>query len=305
VLKDTILAVLNAEARSLGAEPVTERALEDWIYEELLEKPTEKGLAGGGSEWRYSPIALGAGLEIVRLKASRPSRRNSELRLRLWLLDFDVPIERIAEDLESEFSRLLRRRIFRNPFRYDAKSGHDLSELEKERERRRAGQLDPTLVDAGWELPTDDLLKLVWESISDPTKISQFLKSFDALVSPYLSEQGQAIFAVFLNSLEPYVDVAGLLGAPDEIEKSGLGSLPAVNERDLAKGRRLYQFALAMADWAARGAEFFPPDVPPALGEALSKIARTLHNSDEWCVAGLAICSVAAHRAIPTVSRPK
>ena len=32
---------------------------------------------------------------------------NSELRLRLWLLDFDVPIERIAEDLELEFSRLL------------------------------------------------------------------------------------------------------------------------------------------------------------------------------------------------------
>jgi hypothetical protein len=298
MLRQTMLEVLNAEARALGAPPINDRTLEDWFHEGLFERPTQKGLSGGGSEGLYSPAALRAALAVVRLKASNPQRRNAVLRIRLWLLGFDVPTDQIADDLESEFSRLLRRRFFRNPFRYDAESGHDLSEREKERERRRAGQLDPTLVDAGWELPPDDLLKLVWESISDPTKASQFLKSLDAVISPYLSEQGRAIFAVFLSTLEPYVDVAGLFGAPDEIEKSGLEALRAVKEGDLTKGRRAYQFALAMADCAARGNEFLPPNVPPALGEALSKIARTLRESDEWCVTGLAACCVAASRAI-------
>ena len=295
--KETLLEVLNAEARSLGSPSITDRMLRDWILEDLFPGPTEKGLGrGSGSEWRYSPAALKAALEVVKLKASDPKRRNTVLRIRLWLLGFDVPIDRIAEDLESAFSRLLGRSFFRNPFRYDASSGRGLSEREQERERRRAGPLDPTFIDAGWEVPTDDLLRVIWESISDPAEVSQFLKSLDALVSPYLSEQGQAIFAVFLSGLEPYVDVAGLFGAPDEIGESGLEALAAISEGDLMKGRRLYQFALAMADCAGRGAEFLPPTVTPALGEALSKTARTLRESDEWSVAGLAACAIAASR---------
>ena len=297
MLKDTILAVLNAEARSLGADPVTERALEDWISEDLFKGPTEKGLAGGGSEWRYSPATLRAALEVVRLKASSPERRNAVLRVRLCLLGFYVPTNRIAEDLESEFSRLLHRRVFRNPFRYDANSGDDLSEREKEVERRRAGPLDPAFVDAGLELLTDDLLRLIWESVSDPTGPSKFLNVVDQRLSPFLSEKGRAILADFFKGVEPHIDLAGLFGAPDEIGESGLEALAAINEGDLMKGRRLYQFALAMADCAARGNEFLPPTVTPALGEALSKIARTLSESDEWCIAGLAACSIAAHRA--------
>jgi hypothetical protein len=81
------------------------------------------------------------------------------VRIRLWLLDFFIPINRIKEDLESEFSRFLRQHFFRHPFHYDAESGDDISEHEKERERRRAGPLDPAFVDAGMELPRDDLLK--------------------------------------------------------------------------------------------------------------------------------------------------
>lgn len=294
--KDTILAVLNGEARSLGAEPVTERALEDWIFEELLPGPTPKSLGRHGSERMYSPAALSAALKVVKLKAADPTQRNTVLRIRLWLLGFDVPTHRIANDLRSEFSRLLHRHFFRDPFRYDA-SGEHISEREKARERRRAGPLDPTFVDAGLELPADDLLRLVWELVSDPTKASQFLKSLDALVSPYLSGQGKAIFAVFLSGLEPYVDVAGLFGADDEIEKSGLEALAAIKEEDLMKGRRLYQFALAMSDCAERGIEFLPPDIPPAFGEAASKTNRTLRESDEWCVAGLASLAIAASRA--------
>jgi hypothetical protein len=292
-----LLEVLNAEARFLGAQPVSDRVLEDWFYEDLLLRPIEKGLAGGGSEWRYSPDAIRAALAVVRLKGSTPSRRNSVVRIRLWLLDFFVPINRIKEDLESEFSRFLRRHFFRHPFHYDAESGDDISELEKEREQRRAGSLDSTFVDAGMELERDDLLRLIWEAISDPVGSSQFLKTLDQLVSPFLSEKGRAIFANVLKGAEPYVDVAGLFGAPDEIGKSGLKALAAVNQADLIKGRRLYQFGLAMADCASRGNEFLPPNLSPALGEALSKTARTLRESDEWCIIGLAVCAIAVSRA--------
>jgi hypothetical protein len=83
-----------------------------------------------------------------------------------------------------------------------------------------------------------------------------------------------------------------------------LEALATIGEGDLLKGRRFYQFALAMADCGARGGEFLPPDVEPALSEALSKIARSLRDSDEWCVVGLAVCSIAAHRAI-SASRPE
>ena len=199
--------------------------------------------------------------------------------------------------MESEFSRALHRRFFRNPFRYDASSSADLSEREKEKERRRAGPLDPTFVDAGLELPRDDLLGLMWECVSDPTGPSKFLDVLDELLSPLLSEKGRAILADFLKGVERYVDAAGLFGNPDEIEKSGLEALAAVKEADLMKGRRLYQFVLAMADCAARGTEFLPPDIPPAFGEAASKTNRTLRESDEWCVAGLAACAIVASRA--------
>lgn len=197
-----------------------------------------------------------------------------------------------------EFRRVLERRIFRNPFRYDAELGHDLSDREKESERRRAGPLDPTFIAAGWELPTDDLLGLIWESVSDPSGPSKFLNVLDRLVSPYISEKGRELLADFLKGLERYIDVAGLFGADDEIGKSGLEALAAVNDRHLLQGRRLYQFALAMADCAAQVDEFLPPNISSASGDPLSKIARTLRESDEWCIVALAVCAITVRRAV-------
>jgi hypothetical protein len=142
LLTQTVLDVLNAEAESLGAPLVSNRTLEDWISEKLLPRPLQKSLGRHGSEWTHSPASLKAALEVIRFKSLDPNRRNTVLRIRLWLLGFDVSINQIAEDLESEFSRLLCRNIFRRPLRYDAKSGEDISVRDKDRERRRAGTLD-------------------------------------------------------------------------------------------------------------------------------------------------------------------
>jgi hypothetical protein len=221
LLRQTVLEVLNGEARSLNTPPVSDRMLEDWISENLLPAPVSKSLGRHGSEWMYSPASLKAALEVVGLKASGPKRRNTVLRIRLWLRGFDVPIGRIADDLKSEFRRALHRHFFRNPFRYDASTGADLSEREKENERRRAGQLDPTFVDAELELPQDDILRLSWEATSDRVRSSDYLSTLDHVVSPFLSERGRGALDVFLKSIEPYIDTSGLLGNPDEIERSG------------------------------------------------------------------------------------
>ena len=77
VLRETFLSVLNAETRSVGAAQITERTLEDWIFEDLFEGPTEKGLAGGGSEWRYSPAAIRAALEVVETEGVEPRSQES------------------------------------------------------------------------------------------------------------------------------------------------------------------------------------------------------------------------------------
>ena len=166
--RETLLEVLNAEARSLSSPTITERMLRDWIVEDLIPGPTEKGLGRGlGSERRYSPGALAAGLEVVRLKASG-TRRNVALRVRLWLLDFTVPTDRITEDISSEYDRLLRRGFFRNPLRYDAHSNEEYSEREIQAELRRAGPPDADLAAAGLVPPSGDLLnvasELVWGS---------------------------------------------------------------------------------------------------------------------------------------------
>jgi hypothetical protein len=194
LLTQTILDVLNAEAESLGGPRVSSRTLEDWISEKLLPGPLQNSLGRHGSEWKYTPAFLKAALEVIKFKAIDPNRRNSVLRIRLWLLGFDISIKRIAEDLESEFNRLLRRNMFRNPLRYHATSGEDISVRDKDRERRRAGTLDPAFIDAGFELPRDDLLRLAWEAISDPVRSSRFFQMLDHLVSPLLSEGGQGFF---------------------------------------------------------------------------------------------------------------
>ena len=295
---ETVLEVLNAEARSLSSPAITDRMLRDWIAEDLFPGPTERGLGRGlGSERRYSPAALAAGLEVVRLRASGP-RRNATVRLRLWLLDFNVPIDRITEDLRSEFDRLLRRGFFRNPLRYDAHSDEKYSEREIQAELRRAGPLDPDLAAAGLPPPSSDILNLASELVWGSEASTQLLTALETRISPFASEKGREALSEFLRGLKPYVATSGLFGSPDEIEKSGLEALATVGEGDLLKGRRFYQFILAMADFAMRGGEFLPPEVNPALSEALSKIARSLRDSDEWCVAGLAACSIVSYRII-------
>ena len=90
---------------------------------------------------------------------------------------------------------------------------------DKDRERRRAGTLDPAFIDAGFDLPCDDLLRTRKGGDLRSSESSQFLQMLDQLVSPLLSESGKAVFQTFLKSVKPYVDTSGLLGNPYGTEK--------------------------------------------------------------------------------------
>ena len=50
-----IYGLINNSREQQGHDhgQVTDRVLKDWIFEDLFEGPTERGLAGGGSERRY------------------------------------------------------------------------------------------------------------------------------------------------------------------------------------------------------------------------------------------------------------
>jgi hypothetical protein len=219
------------------------------------------------------------------------------LRLLLFLRKVDIRIERITNDLKSEFERLVRRHFFRNPWRYDARTGDSPTIEDIAREFRREGPPNQTLTDAGLvHLPAETMLKLGSEWVWGSEEPSELCKLLEELAAQYLSEKSQEALGSYWEQLEPYVVVAGLFGNPDEIERSGLEQLATISLSDVQKGRSLYQFFVSIADCAARGSEFLPPDVSPALNLALDKIARTLGDSDEWCVAGLAACAIASSR---------
>ena len=136
------------------------------------------------------------------------------------------------------------------------------------------------------------MLELVWGCGNPP----QILRSLEKLIFPFASERGQDVLADFLRAIEPYVAATGIFGNPDWMEGSGLELLDTVSAGDLLKARRVYQFALSMVDCASRSAEFLPPNISPVSSEGLSKIVRTLRESDEWCVAALATCAIAKSR---------
>jgi hypothetical protein len=99
-----------------------------------------------------------------------------------------------------------------------------------------------------------------------------------------------------LVGVEPYFNISGLFGNPDEIEKSGLEELSKVEDADLREGRRFYQVILGIYELAAKILD------PSAAGgwkeghEAFQAAAISLKETDECAVTFLAWGTLAAYR---------
>ena len=294
MLKGALLELLNAEATALGRGAITERMLEDWISEGLIERPKAKGRRRGANpEWRYSPGAAERGLQLVRLRA-RGTKRFAAQRLQLYLAEFDLPASQIKIDLHAEFQRLLKRRFFRRPLEYDARTQKRLAKDEIEIFGRKLGPVDPRLVAAGLKPSVESLLEAGSELSWGPSAAKKLLRLIVQEISNLArwmpAEIAQNIFA----DIEPYFEVAGLFGSPEEIEKSGLEELAKFEEIDLENGRIFYRLIVGLFEI---GATILPLSTWGDWREgndAMKAILVSLKESDEWSVMCFAMGALGA-----------
>ena len=164
MLKAELMAELAAASERLGAKPITERMVEDWITERLLGGPQPKGNRRGlPPTWEYSEEADQRAVRIVELRA-KGIRRASALRVNLWIDGFTVPFDDMRRALRSEFKRALAGLWRRKPWRFDARYRRAFSKKELEAEAAKIDPVDTDLAAAGFAPPME--LLLLYGSIS-------------------------------------------------------------------------------------------------------------------------------------------
>lgn len=296
MLKRALLELLNAEATALGRSAITERMLEDWISEGLIGGPKARGrLRGANPEWRYSSEAAERGLKLMRLRASG-TKRFAAQRLQLYLAEFDLPASQIEADLLAEFQRLLKRRFFRRPLEYDARTQKRPTKDELEIFGRKLGPIDPRLVAAGLKPTVESLLGAGSELSWGPSGVQNLLGIAEREISnlaPWLPAKiAQNIFA----DIKPYIEIAGLFGSPEEIEKSGLQELAKIQEIDLDNGRKFYRFFVGLFEIGATILPLTPWSDWREGNDALKAILASLKDSDEWSVMIFAMGALGSYR---------
>lgn len=296
MLKPELLALLNAEAAALRCSHISERMLEDWISEGLIEGPKPKGRRRGANpEWRYASGAAERGLRIVRLRALG-AKRFAALRVRLWLSDYDLQTSQISEDLHFEFERLLKRRFYRRPWSYDARTRKFVAKSELKRHAKKLEPVDARLAAAGLKPSDNVILGLGSEFFWGPGGVHNLFnvaKQGISTVVPWLPAE---ITDRLLADLEPYIQVSGIFGNSDEIEKSGVEELLRAEETDLRDGRKFYQAFLGLFEL---GANIFSLSGRGGWKEgydACQAAAASLKEADEWAITFFAMGTLAAYR---------
>ena len=288
------MAELAAASERLRAGPITERMVEDWITEGLLEGPRAKGNRRGlPPTWIYTEEAVQRAVRIVELRA-KGIRRASALRINLWIDGFSLPFHDMQRSLSSEFKRGLAGLRRRKAWRFDARYRQKWSDTELQAEAKKIDPVDPDLAAAGFAPPIEILLRsgseMFWGSAakgSFPSDIANFLTE--------VTNQSEIQFA----------PPPGLAGDPDETDPSGLSTLERITQSDLIEGTRaLRSFYDVMAFFFATASAPNPFQAyavsivgdSPAIPLALEKVVRSL-DQHEWRVAMLAWMVVAAARS--------
>jgi hypothetical protein len=295
--KSDLLAKLDAASQALGAGPITDRMIRDWIDERLLDKSKSKGnRRGEPPTWTYSDETLRRGLRIVELRA-QGVRRVSALRINLWIDGFALLFKDMKLALKWEFGRALTQLRSRRPWNFDARYRRNLKAAELHKEGRRIDPVDTDLANAGFAPPLDILLLSGSEAFWGSGDRGPVQGSIEALFSNLWAE-AEKTAGIHL------VPPAGLFGSEDEIAQSGLSDLARVEERDLIEGTEALRkwrdifvalyVTLSTENAAQSFVRVIVGDSPEVL-KALEKVMRSL-DRHEWRVATLAWMVVAALR---------
>ena len=297
MLKAELMAELAAASERLGAKPITERMVEDWITERLLGGPQPKGNRRGlPPTWVYSEEAVQCAVRIVELRA-KGIRRASALRVNLWIDGFTLPFDDMQRALSSEFRRALARLWRRKPWRFDARYRRAFSKKELEAEAAKIDPVDADLAAAGFAPPMEVLLlygsAMAWGSGDGPVR-----GSLANDLSEFLTEATK-------QSGIHFSPPEGLAGEPEEPDGSGLSTLDRITQRDLIEGTKAlrsfyevmaFSFAMIFAPNPFQGYALSIVGDSPAIPHALEKVVRSL-DQHEWRVAMLAWMVVAAARS--------
>lgn len=294
MLKAELMAELAAASERLRAGSITERMIEDWITERLLDGPRAKGNRRGlPPTWIYPEEAVQRAVRIVELRA-KGVRRASALRVNLWIDGFALPFDDMQRAVRSEFKRALAGLRRQKAWKFDARYSRKISDRELEAEAKRIDPVDPDLAAAGFAPPIEVLLRsgseMFWGS---------------AAKSPFPSDIANFLTEVTNQSGIQFTPPIGLAGDPDETDRSGLATLEEITQSDLIEGTKaLHSFYEVIAFFLATVSVPNPLQpyalsivgASPAIPLALEKIARSL-DEHEWRVAMLAWMVVAAARS--------
>jgi hypothetical protein len=296
VQKSELLALLNAEASILGSKPVTERQLEDWISEDLLDGPKPKGKRRGvNPDWLYASGTAERALKVIRLR-SLGTRRFTAQRIQLWLGDYELDKSQIKNDLSAEFKRLIKHHFFRKPWKYDARTRKFMSNVEVQKCIQKIGKVDSRLIEAGFVPSNQAILEFGSEFIWGPTSADNLLKSLKAQILTIVPWFSKEFVDNIFSDLQPYVQVSGLFGNPDEIEKSGIAELTMVEGLDLENGRRFFQILLGLFELASKILSLPEATQWKEGNDAIRAIVVTLKEQQEWSIVFFAMGTLAAYR---------
>jgi hypothetical protein len=179
---------------------------------------------------------------------------------------------------------------------YDARDPNADSPEKRQGHKRRLPAVDSTLETAGLKPSEDSILKLGSKMFWGPDDKTNSFEVLVGEVSQKLGGVPSGFVKPLLTDLQPYISyAAGILGNPEEIEKSGLSELDDIEPEDLNSGRLFYQSLVGLFELGGRVLSLSTSDDADALQSAFKKTARSLKSHD-WSVFCFALGAVASLR---------
>jgi hypothetical protein len=234
VTTDELLAVLNGDAERMGSPPIDARVLRFWVDRRLIGVRAAKGRGRGfNPTWHFSEAACQYARAILELK-SKGIRRVAALRIHLWVLKDDYPIEGVRNDLRAEFVRFRKRQRRASPFDYDHRDRARLSNADIAGEMKKLFNRFDTL--PGIEFLTP---RMVVDAASELMWGEEGRKNISSI--PFKMAKLAGVSTEPLNVDISIENFGGIFGSPDEIERSGEEILRKVGVDDLFVGRLRFQ----------------------------------------------------------------